>query len=81
MCTTALSAALAVFRFLTDLARSEIESEILDIPSPAETRRDLEEVLVEGPTLLVRARLRLVGSGDGEGEDRHSSLLEKSSDL
>ena len=81
MCTTALSAALSVFRFLTDLARSEIESEILDIPCPAEMRRDLEEVLVEGPTLLVRARLRLVGSGDGEGEDRHSSLLEKSSDL
>ena len=77
----ALSAALAVFHFLMDLARSEIESEILDIPCPAEMQRDLEEVLVEGPMLLVRAHLHLVGSRDGEGENRHSSLLEKSSDL
>jgi hypothetical protein len=74
------AAALAAFLFLMDLAMSPSVSLMKDIPCPAEMWRDLEEVLVEGPALLVRVHLRLVSCGDGDGESGSSALLERSSD-
>jgi hypothetical protein len=64
-----------------DLAMSDTVSLMEDVPCLAETRRDLEGVLVEGPALMVQVCLRLVGCGDVEGEIlgeiRSSSLLER----
>ena len=78
-CGDAAAMALAACLFLIDLAISVSDSDKLDMPCPVETRRDLWALLLEGPALLVRERLRLAGGRDGDsealGEAGYDSLL------